>query len=100
MTGGNVLGAAPPRGSIGEDHAMNWRSVSGVRKAAIAALLGSTAVVVAVSAQAEDKFLLGLVSITATEDNNHRFIEAATKEAAKINWDVSVIDAQGNADQA
>jgi ribose transport system substrate-binding protein len=79
---------------------MNWRSVSGVRKAAIAALLGSTAVVVAVSAQAQDKFLLGLVSITATEDNNHRFIEAATKEAAKIGWDVSVIDAQGNADQA
>jgi ribose transport system substrate-binding protein len=79
---------------------MNRRSVSGVRKAAVAALLGSTAALIAVTAQAEDKFLLGLVSITATEDNNHRFIEAATKEAAKLNWEVSVIDAQGNADQA
>ena len=80
---------------------MNWRSVSGVRKAAAIVLLGSTALAaVAISAQAEDKFLLGLVSITATEDNNHRFIEAATKEAAKLGWEVSVIDAQGNADQA
>jgi len=79
---------------------MNWRSISGVRKAAALVLLGSTAVVAAVSAQAQDKFLLGLVSITATEDNNHRFIEAATKEAAKLGWEVSVIDAQGNADQA
>jgi len=79
---------------------MNRRSISGVRKAAALALLGSTAILAAVSAKAEDKFLLGLVSITATEDNNHRFIEAATKEAAKLGWEVTVIDAQGNADQA
>ena len=75
-------------------------SVTGVRAAAALTLLGSSLLAVASVAQAEDKFLLGLVSITATEDNNHRFIEAATKEAAKLNWEVSVIDAQGNADQA
>jgi ribose transport system substrate-binding protein len=49
---------------------------------------------------AADKPLLGLVSITATEDNNQRFIKAATAEAEKLGWQVSVIDAQGSADQA
>ncbi|MES1153050.1 MAG: substrate-binding domain-containing protein, partial [Dongia sp.] len=80
---------------------MTRRAISGGRVAVAAALLASVSIgALAVSAKAEDKFLLGLVSITATEDNNHRFIEAATKEAAKLGWEVSVIDAQGNADQA
>jgi ribose transport system substrate-binding protein len=80
---------------------MTRRAISGVRTVAAAALLASVSIgALAVAAQADDKFLLGLVSISATEDNNHRFIEAATKEAAKIGWDVTVIDAQGNADQA
>jgi ribose transport system substrate-binding protein len=80
---------------------MTRRTISGGRTIATAALLASVSIgALAVSAQAEDKLLLGLVSISATEDNNHRFIEAATKEAAKIGWDVTVIDAQGNADQA
>src|SRR5262249_6364998 len=88
-------------GFQGEETDMTGVSYSGVRSAAAAMLLASTALgALAASAQADDKFLLGLVSITATEDNNHRFIEAATKEAAKLNWEVSVIDAQGNADQA
>ncbi len=46
------------------------------------------------------KPLLGLVSISANEANNHRFIEGATKEAGRVGWDVSVIDAAGSADQA
>jgi ribose transport system substrate-binding protein len=76
-------------------------STSGARAVAALALFGTTALIAAtVAAKAEDKFLLGLVSITATEDNNHRFIVAATAEAAKLGWEVSVIDAQGNADQA
>ena len=50
--------------------------------------------------QAEAKFLLGIVSISANEANNQRFIQAATKEAATKGWDTTVIDAQGSADQA
>jgi ribose transport system substrate-binding protein len=50
--------------------------------------------------QAEAKFLLGIVSISATEANNQRFIQAATKEAVAKGWETTVIDAQGSADQA
>jgi ribose transport system substrate-binding protein len=46
------------------------------------------------------KFVLGIVSIAANEDNNQRFIQAATKEAATKGWEVSVIDAAGSADKA
>jgi ribose transport system substrate-binding protein len=49
---------------------------------------------------AQDKPLLGVVSITATEANNARYIKGAEKAAAEKGWDVSVIDAQGSADQA
>jgi ribose transport system substrate-binding protein len=55
------------------------------------------------AAQAESntgKFVLGIVSISANEANNQRFIQAATKEAATKGWSVSVIDAAGSADQA
>jgi ribose transport system substrate-binding protein len=46
------------------------------------------------------KFVLGIVSISANEDNNQRFIQTATKEAATKGWEVSVIDAAGSADKA
>ena len=52
------------------------------------------------SAHAQGKPLLGIVSISANEANNARFIQGARKEAAAKGWDVSVIDAQGSADQA
>ena len=46
------------------------------------------------------KLVLGIVSFSANEANNQRFIQAATKEAATKGWAVSVIDAAGSADQA
>jgi ribose transport system substrate-binding protein len=49
---------------------------------------------------AQDKFLLGIVSISANEANNQRFIQGATKAAEERGWEVSVIDAAGSADQA
>jgi ribose transport system substrate-binding protein len=52
------------------------------------------------AAVAQDKPLLGIVSITATEANNARYIKGAEKAAAEKGWQVSVIDAQGSADQA
>jgi ribose transport system substrate-binding protein len=52
------------------------------------------------AAQSNGKFVLGIVSISANEDNNQRFIQAATKEAASKGWEVSVIDAAGSADKA
>ncbi len=67
------------------------------------ALMAVTTVVLApfwTAAVAEAKPLLGLVSISANEANNHRFIEGATKAAGALGWDVSVIDAAGSADQA
>src|SRR5580658_10097131 len=44
--------------------------------------------------------LLGIVSITATEANNARYTSGAQAAAKEIGWNVSVIDAAGNADQA
>ena len=44
--------------------------------------------------------LVGIVSISATEANNARYITGAQDAAKEIGWQVSVIDAAGNADQA
>ena len=63
--------------------------------ALLASLVLSTGV-----AAAEDKPLLGIVSIAATEANNVRYITGAKAAAEELGWDVSVIDAAGNADQA
>jgi ribose transport system substrate-binding protein len=60
--------------------------------------LGLAAAVTPVAAQ--DKPLLGIVSISATEANNVRYIAGATAAAEKAGWTVSVIDAAGSADQA
>lgn len=46
------------------------------------------------------KFTLGLVSITVSDSSNARFINGAKEEAAKLGWDVTVVDAHGNADEA
>lgn len=51
-------------------------------------------------AQSHHKILLGIISISASEANNARFIRGARKEAAAKGWTVSVIDAQGSAEQA
>src|SRR4051812_5404477 len=66
-----------------------------VLSAALAALLANAGI-----AAAADKPLLGIVSITATEANNARYIKGAEKAAGERGWDISVIDAQGSADQA
>jgi len=44
--------------------------------------------------------LVGIVSITATEANNARYISGAQAAAKEMGWNVSVIDAAGSADQA
>ena len=64
--------------------------------AAVAACLAMTLV----PAAAQDRPLLGIVSISATEANNVRYIAGATAAAEKAGWEVSVIDAAGSADQA
>src|ERR1700709_2037484 len=53
----------------------------------------------AVPASAEPP-LVGIVSISATEANNARYIAGGEAAAKEIGWRVSVIDAAGNADQA
>jgi ribose transport system substrate-binding protein len=47
-----------------------------------------------------DQPLVGIVSISATEANNARFIAGAQAAAKETGWQVSVVDAAGNADQA
>ena len=63
---------------------------------------GAALVALAVAAQAEaqDKPMLGIVSISATEANNVRYIAGATKAADELGWAVNVVDAAGSADQA
>lgn len=51
-------------------------------------------------AAAQDKPLLGIVSISATEANNVRYIQGATKAADELGWQTNVVDAAGSADQA
>src|SRR6202021_842907 len=52
------------------------------------------------SAAMAEQPLVGIVSISATEANNARYITGAQAAAKDIGWQVSVIDAAGNADQA
>jgi ribose transport system substrate-binding protein len=52
------------------------------------------------AAGAQDKPLIGIVSISATEANNARYIQGATKAAEELGYQVNVIDAAGSADQA
>ena len=54
----------------------------------------------AVPAFAADQPLVGIVSISATEANNARYIAGAQAAAKEIGWQVAVVDAAGNADQA
>ncbi len=51
------------------------------------------------SAAAEEP-LVGIVSISANEANNARYIAGAEAAAKEIGWRVSVVDAAGSADQA
>ncbi|MGT2465249.1 hypothetical protein ACVOMV_07630 [Mesorhizobium atlanticum] len=60
-----------------------------------AALVAAAGVVPALA----DTPLVGIVSISATEANNARYIVGAKAAAKEIGWDVSVIDAAGSADQ-
>jgi ribose transport system substrate-binding protein len=55
---------------------------------------------VAPVAQAAHKPLLGIVSISATEANNARYIKGAEAAGQLDGWTVSVVDAAGSADQA
>jgi len=57
-------------------------------------------IVAASVAHAADQPLLGIVSISANEANNARYIAGATAAAKEGGWTVSVIDASGSADQA
>ena len=61
----------------------------------VAAVAGMAAQV-----QAQDAPLLGIVSISATEANNVRYIQGATAAADELGWKVNVVDAAGSADQA
>ncbi len=65
-------------------------------------IAGLAAVLVAVAgpARAADSPLLGIVSISANEANNARYIAGASAAAKEDGWTVSVIDAAGSADQA
>ncbi len=59
---------------------------------ALAALALSTAPALA------DAPLVGIVSISATEANNARYITGAEAAVKETGWQISVIDAAGNAD--
>ena len=63
-------------------------------------LLGAALVFAATATQAMAKPLLGIVSISATEANNARYIKGAEAAGQQDGWDVSVVDAAGSADQA
>jgi ribose transport system substrate-binding protein len=63
-------------------------------------LLAAGLTVAASAAFATDKPMIGIVSISATEANNARFIQGATKAADELGYQVNVVDAAGSADQA
>ena len=65
-----------------------------------AGVLAAGLILAAAGVQAQDAKLVGIVSISATEANNARYIKGAEAAAEKLGWKVSTIDAAGSADQA
>ena len=65
-----------------------------------AGVLAAALILAAAGVQAQDAKLVGIVSISATEANNARYIKGAEAAAEKLGWKVSTIDAAGSADQA
>ena len=63
-------------------------------------LAAATLAMIAAPAIAQDQPLIGIVSISATEANNARYIQGATKAADELGYQVNVVDAAGSADQA
>ena len=66
----------------------------------MAGVLAAGGLLLSVTAHAADKPLLGIVSISATEANNARYIKGAEAAGQEEGWTVSVVDAAGSADQA
>jgi ribose transport system substrate-binding protein len=50
--------------------------------------------------QGPEKITLGMVSIDVNDSGNARTIQGATERARELGWEVIVIDAHGNADEA
>lgn len=67
---------------------------------AVASLLLAACSSAAATTEAPKTFVLGLVSITVSDSSNARFINGATEAAKALGWEVSVVDAHGNADEA
>ena len=63
-------------------------------------LLAATVAMAATAAVAQDEPLIGIVSISANEANNARYIQGAKEAAGELGYQVTVIDAAGSADQA
>lgn len=63
-------------------------------------LVAASVILAASAAFAADKPTVGIVSISATEANNARYIEGAKKAAGELGYEVNVVDAAGSADQA
>jgi ribose transport system substrate-binding protein len=63
-------------------------------------LVAASLALAASAAFAADKPVIGIVSISATEANNARYILGAKKAADELGYEVNVVDAAGSADQA
>jgi ribose transport system substrate-binding protein len=63
-------------------------------------LVAASVILAASAAFAADKPTVGIVSISATEANNARYIQGAKKAADELGYEVNVVDAAGSADQA
>jgi ribose transport system substrate-binding protein len=71
-----------------------------IMKSVVLGILAAAFAASAYPCMAQDKTLVGIVSIAATEANNVRYISGAQKAAGELGWEVSVVDAAGSADQA
>ncbi len=67
---------------------------------AVASILLAACGSTVATTETPDKSVLGLVSITVSDSSNARFINGATEAATALGWEVTVVDAHGNADEA
>ena len=70
-----------------------------MRKAILAALTAAMALS-CMSVYAEEPIEIGLVSISVADDNNARCIEGVKAFAEEKGWEVTIVDANGSADEA
>lgn len=85
---------------VGAEKPVRWKLRASALGVLALGVMAATACGAGSSQSGQEDFLLGIVSISASESNNARFISGAKEVAKEKGWKVEVVDADGSAEKA